>query len=601
MRGWKTRKKEHRFAPAERRRVFWIGVALIAANLIVYAPLRHYGFVNYGDPQYVLQNPIVTQGLTWRGMLWALRSANGGMWFPLTWTSHMLDIQMYGPDPGGHHLTNIVLHIANTLLLFLVLCRLTRAIGPSAFVAAVFSLHPLQVESVAWVADRQNLLGTLFWMLTLVAYARYASRPRVGRYLLVVLLYALELTATPTLVMLPFVLLLLDFWPLRRVPHDAIGESAADAPAMPPAKDRAAVVRDLLWEKVPMFALAMTSALITIGAQRRAAISLDAISLPLRMANAVVSYVAYTGKFLWPARLAVFYSYPGSLVALKAAGAILVLSAISLVVFRQRRARPYLAVGWFWFLVTLVPVIGFVQIGNEAMADRYSYLPLVGLGIAVAWLGGDLVTRGRLPRRALGAAAAVVIVACALIARRQVVYWENSLVLWQHAHDVNAINHTVETNLARAYADEGKVDDAIAHFTEAVRLTPDAPELHYALATVLGRRGKLAEAATHYSEALRIRPNYAEAHTSLGSLLLKQGKTDQAIDEYSEALRIKPDPVGHYTVAMMLRKQGRAGESDEHLKAALRLQPNFPAARVALLGLATTPKKAASKPAGDRP
>ncbi len=557
----------------------WVCLSLIAANVIVYAPVWHYDFVNFDDPQYVYENPIVSGGLTWRGVSWALTTGHDGNWFPLTWLSHMLDVQVYGLKAGGHHLTNVMLHIAATLLLFGLLHGMTGALGPSAFVAGLFAVHPLQMESVAWVAERKNVLCTLFWMLTLWGYVGYVRQPRRGRYLVVLLLFTLGLMAKPMLVTLPFALLLLDVWPLGRV---ALDTGPPDPLRSAPAQDQRSIGLRLVWEKLPLFALAIASSIVTLVVQQRAVITLNALPLNRRLANAVVSYVSYIGEMLWPTRLGVFYNYPGSLPGSRVAGAILILFAVSVAVILAARRHPYLPVGWLWYLGTLVPVIGLVQVGNQAMADRYAYVPLIGLFIMTGWGVPDLLTGWRRRSIALPVAAGVVIAACTITARDQVQYWKNSVALWEHTLKVSTENHIAETNLGDAFAAQGRVDEAIAHYAAALRIAPGGAQLHYNLGNVLASRGRFDEAISHYAAALRIKPNYVEAHNNLANALVNQGRISEAIAQYSEALRLKPDAHVHYNVAVMLEKQGRLAEAVQHLAAALKLDPSFQEARSAL-------------------
>ena len=519
-------------------RAHWFCLALIAANLIVYASVWHHDFVNYDDDQYVSTNTVVLRGLTWHSASWAFTTGYAVNWHPLTWLSHMLDVQLYGLDPGPHHLTNLLFHIANTLLLFGLLRRMTGALGGSAFVAGLFAVHPLHVESVAWVAERKDVLSTLFWMLTLWAYVEYVRRPGLRRYWAVLLFFALGLMAKPMLVTLPFVLLLLDFWPLGRM---GLGPNPADGWAL--SRDGWATTVRLVWEKLPLLALTVMSSIVTLVVHRRggAVISLGATPLNLRVANALVSYVAYIGQMLWPARLAVLYPYAQSLPGWWTAGAFLGLMAISVAVIRAGPRRPYLLVGWLWYLGTLVPVIGLIQVGDQARADRYTYIPLIGLFIVVAWGVPDLMVRWPFRRIALPAAAGLVSLACVIAARGQLRYWQDSTTLWTHALAVTTGNTIVHNNLGVVLADQGKLEEAIAHYSEALRIKADSADAHNNLGVALADQGKLEEAIAHYSEALRIQPDYADAHNNLGVALADQGKLDEAIAHFSEALRIKPD------------------------------------------------------------
>jgi tetratricopeptide (TPR) repeat protein len=550
-------------------------VALIALNLIVYASVRNHDFVNYDDDDYVTANAIVLQGLTWHGVSWALTTGQAANWHPLTWLSHMLDVELYGLDPGPHHLTNLLFHIANTLLLFGLLNRMTRALGRSAFVAGLFAVHPLHVESVAWVAERKDVLSTLFWMLTLWAYVEYVRRPGLRRYGAVLLFFALGLLAKPILVTLPFVLLLLDFWPLGRT-----GMAPNPAGGWALAGDGWTTVVRLVREKLPLLALAVASSIVTFVIHRRggAVITLGAKPLNLRVANALISYVTYIGKMLWPAHLAVFYPYAQSLPVGWVAGAFLVLMGISIAVIRAAPRRPYLLVGWLWYLGTLVPVIGLIQVGDQAMADRYTYIPLIGLFIVVAWGVPELLGRWplRIRRIALPAAAGVVILACAIAARAQAQYWEDSTTLWTHALAVTSRNNIAHNNLGVSLAEQGKLDEAIAHYSEALRIKPDYANAHNNLGAALADRGKPDEAIAHYSEALRIRPDYADAHLNIGVSLAEQGKLDEAIAHFTEALRIKPDSAkAHNDLGVALASQGKLDEAIAHFTEALRIKPDY--------------------------
>jgi Flp pilus assembly protein TadD len=578
----------------------WIPLALIVVSVAVYAPLGHFDFVKWDDPQYVTDNATVLAGLTWHGVGWAFTTTHGPYWHPLTWLSHMLDVQLYGLDAGGHHITNIVLHIATTLLLFGLLRRTTGALTRSAFEVALFAVHPLHVESVAWIAERKDVLSALFWMLTLWAYGRYAARPGVRRYLAVMLLFACALMAKPMVVTLPFALLLVDVWPLRRG-----------------AIDRAAGWSRLVIEKVPLVALAAAVGVATVVLQRGqgALPALDAIPLSLRLANALISYVAYIGLMFWPAHLAALYPYPRTLPAWWAiAGAALTLIGISVVAVRTARKHPYVLVGWLWYLGTLVPVIGLIQSGEQAMADRFVYIPLVGLFVILAWGIPDLLERWPARRAALPAAAAAAILACAVVSRHQVEYWADNLTLWERVVEATGPNDRGQSNLAMALEDAGRVSDAIPHYTEALRINPRFVDAYDNLGLALASQGRTAEAVALYSELLRLKPADADAHNNLGKLLAEQEKIDEAIAHFAEAVRLRPrfpeahnnfanalasrgripEAIAEYGEALSLRpdfadahnglggalvSQGRIDEAVPHFEAAVRLDPNFEAAR----------------------
>ena len=540
------------------RRPIPLALALVAAIAIVFAPVVRHGFVNFDDPQYVSENPFVTGGLTLRGISWAFTTGYAGNWHPLTWMSHMLDVQTFGLDAGAHHVTNVVLHAASALLLFVLLHRMTGAPGRSWFVAALFAVHPLHVESVAWVAERKDVLSTLFWMLTIWAYVRYVSQPRAGRYLTVVVLFALGLMAKPMLVTLPFTLLLLDVWPLRRLPLR---------------------VR----EKLPLFALAIASSVITFAVQQQAGAVKELVTLPIgrRIANALVAYVTYIGKALWPSGLAAIYPYPESIAGWRVAVALVLLAALAALAIRARQRYPYVLVGWLWYLVTLVPVIGLIQVGSQPIADRYTYVPLIGLFIIVAWGVPDLLARWPWRIGVIRAAAVLAIAACAVTARAQVRQWRNSVALWEHAIAVTTANYRAEGNLGHALASEGRLDEAVYHYAEAVRIHPGYAEAHNNLGLALATQGKIDEAMPHFTEAIRLcritskrmaisaprwpgedryaeainhfaiavrlqpeqgraRQNLARAHYDFGRVLAEQGNVKQAIQQFLEALRLEP-------------------------------------------------------------
>ncbi len=566
-----------------------IVAALIAITLAVYAPVRHYDFVQIDDPVQVSENPQVAAGLTWSGVAWAFTSARAGYWMPLVWLSHMLDVRLYGMQPGPHHVTNLALHVACTLLLFGLLLSLTRATFRSAFVAALFAVHPLHVESVAWITERKDVLSTLFWMLTLLAYVSWARRGGWTRYMLVVALFALGLMAKPMLVTLPLVMLLLDVWPLGRVRLGAaFSETGAKAGRAGGAGGGAGGTwRALLWEKLPLFALAGAGAIVAFVTQQQsgAVSNLQVYPLGLRVENALVSYVAYIGKMLWPARLAVLYPHPASIPAAPVVGAVVVLAGISLIVMRLARRRPYLAVGWLWYLVTLLPVIGLVQVGVQAMADRFTYVPLIGLFIMAAWAVPDLLSRSSFARRAVPVVAALVVVACAWSASAQVRYWQDSVTLWTRTTELtlNMDAYHAHMSLGTVLLDKSRLDEAAGHFSEAVRLNPGSAESQNGLATVLQRQGRIDQAIVHYREALRLQPAVAEVHNNLGAMLAQQGRFDEAIVHLSEAARLKPDfELAHLNLALAFTRTGRMQEAQREFNEVLRINPANELARRAV-------------------
>jgi Tfp pilus assembly protein PilF len=544
----------------------WLALALAALALAVYLPVRQAGFLTYDDQHYVRENPHVSSGLTAANAAWAFTAFSAGNWHPLTWISHMADCQIFGLDPAGHHLVNALLHALNAALLFHVFARLTGAPWRSLFLAALFAVHPLNVESVAWIAERKNVLSTLFWLLTLAAYHRYVLRPGTGRYLAVAGAFALGLLSKPMVVTLPLVLLLLDFWPLGRLD--------------PRARDAPRVARRLVLEKVPLLALAAASALLTVLAQRAggAITSLQDIPFGLRVANALTAYVRYLGKAAWPAELSAFYPHPGAALPLwKPALAGLVLVAVSAAVVRAAPARGYLPVGWFWYLGTLVPVIGLVQVGSQAMADRYAYVPLIGVFLVAVWGLGDLLARR--PRE-LALAGACAVAALAAAARHQVARWHDSRALFEHALRVTEGNDVAHLNLGIVEAQERRWDRAGAHFQEALRVRPDSVEALTQMGVALAQQGRTEEAVGRLQAALALNPGWADAHANLGVALLRQGRTEEAIRHLRQAVALAPEaPEAQANLAAALARNGDREEAMRSLAAAGRLAPGSAAVR----------------------
>jgi len=525
--------------------VWWISALLVLGVIAVYWPVVGYGFVDYDDQEYVWVNPHVAAGLTWPGVVWAFTTFYAANWHPLTWLSHMLDVQLFGMHAGGHHAVNVLFHAANTVLLFLLLKRLTGAIWRSAFVAALFGFHPLHVESVAWVAERKDVLSTFFFMLTLFFYTRYAQgRSKVESrgsnaatagpalvsrlwsldYAFAVLLFALGLMSKPMLVTLPFVLLLLDYWPLGRLLTSDLR----------PLKFRS--ILPLLREKLPFFALAAASCVVTILAQKNALVPISDTAFEERLQNAVVSYSIYLEKMLWPAPLAAFYPY-FTVKPETTAIAAFVLLLISAAVFVSPRRRPYLAVGWLWFLGTLVPVIGLIQVGMQAMADRYTYVPLIGAFIALTWLVAEITDQWRYQRTVLAVLALGALTACFGLTSVQVRYWRNSETLSRHALATTTDNAPMQQLLGNAFLLQKKPEEAARHFAEAARICPDSAPIQSDLALALATEGKFDEAIATYRIALKIKPHEIKPRYTLANLLAVQGKYHEAIEEYQATLQ----------------------------------------------------------------
>ena len=566
---------------------------LIILTVLVFQRVLNSEFITTDDRAYIANNPHVTPGLTLRGIGWAFTTGHSGNWHPLTWMSHMLDCSIYGIKPAGHHATNLLFHIASVLLLFLVLRRMTGRTWRSAFVAALFAVHPLHVESVAWAAERKDVLSVFFWMLTMLAYVRYVEHPRPVRYALVLLMFALGLMSKPVLVTLPFALLLLDYWPLGR-------------------KRR---WTSLVWEKVPLFALSAASSAITYVVQQKsgAVSSLDELPFGVRAANAVVAYIAYLWKMLWPTNLAIMYPHPhDSLARWQVLGSALLLIVLAFIAIAGRKRR-YLPVGWLWYLGTLVPMIGLVQVGAQAMADRYTYIPFIGLFIMIAWGVGEW---GRL-EKAKPIAACLIIAALAITARVQVGYWKDAYTVFTHANKVTHDNYLANNELGNVMANrgrlaesaryysraleivpnaershlglgvvlvrQGKLDEAIEHFKAAVAAQPEFAEAHFALARALADKGMPNESAEHFAKAIELDPKDARAYRGLGTVLEMQHKSDEVISAYRKAIEISPnDAMTHYKLAMVL-----IGEKDilgavPHLEQAVHLDPTLAEAQLNL-------------------
>ena len=553
-----------------------ICVVLVLATFIAYEPVRQNEFTSSDDRGYITKNPDVKAGLTYESIVWAFTSGHAANWHPLTWLSHMLDCELFGLEAFWHHLTNLWFHVANTLLLFWVLKRMTGAIWPSAFVAAAFALHPLHVESVAWAAERKDVLSGFFWMLTIAAYIRYAGRR--GRYLLVVLVFGLGLMAKPMLVTLPFVLLLLDYWPLGRL---QLGRQsgARTFPQSESAGGQRLSVGHLVAEKIPLFVLAVVSSVITYIVQKHAGTVRTIESLPLnvRVANALVSYISYIGKMIYPRRLAVFYPHPGhSLPMWQVIVCFTVFAVVSLGIIYAAKRWRYLVVGWLWYLGTLVPVIGLVQVGAQAMADRYTYLPSIGIFIMVAWGGAELFAKWHYRRIAPGISAGVVLVIMLICTRMQVRYWQNDFTLFGHALEVTKNNYVMHHSLGAVLQLQGKLDESISHYRQALQIKPNYAKAYNNLGTALQLQGKLDEAISHYRQALQIEPDDALTHNNLGAVLQSQGRLDEAITHFTKAVELNPNSASaHYVLAWALAKGGRTSEAVKHFKEALRLKPDW--------------------------
>lgn len=542
-----------------------ICIFLAVSTFAVYSQVQDHEFINYDDDKYVTNNEYVKAGFTRDSVGWALTTSYNSNWHPMTWLSHMLDAQLFGPNSKGHHLTNLLFHIANVLLLFLVLLRMTGALWQSGFVAALFALHPLNVESVAWVAERKNVLSTFFWLLTMWAYIRYAQKTNLKRYSLVILFFAMGLMSKPMLVTLPFVLLLLDYWPLRRL-----------------QSDRRTAISRLVYEKIPLLVLVAGSVVTTLTVQKMGGAlgSLNAFPIQERVINALVSYWLYLQKMIWPGGLAIFYAHPENTLSVwKGLATAALLALVTTAAIRLARRAPYFAVGWFWYLGTLIPVIQLVQTGSIAMADRYAYVPLIGIFIIIAWGLPELLAKWRLRSRILTIAAGIWISTLMLMTWNQVSHWKNSITIFSHAIEVTDIEYPdfllAHNNLANALLAEGRTGKAISHYKMAINLMPDYAVNHSHLANALFAEQKTEEAISHFKMAIELMPDYAIAHNNLGTVLLAEQKTEEAISHYKTAVKLLPDyATAHYNLGFALMKEKKTGEAIFHFKMAIQLEPN---------------------------
>jgi protein O-mannosyl-transferase len=616
----KRHAKEHR-GRLQRRfgsRGITLGIYLFLAgiSLVVFAQSIRYNFVNFDDDLYVYNSPGIQAGLTIKGIAAAFTSPHARNWHPLTTLSHMLDCQLYGLKAGGHHATNVILHTLAVLLLFAVLRQMTGAVWKSAFVAALFAVHPLHVESVAWVSERKDVLSAVFFFLMLGAYSRYAHAPSITRYLAVAVLLAAGLMCKPMLVSAPIVLLLLDYWPLGRFSGEHTRPRVSRLAPSPIARNvskpggppRAGWVRGegaanstrgacapqttcaLIAEKIPLFILSAVACVITFVLQKRATGAIPPLPLLWRVQNAFVSYVIYAWKTLWPTDLAVFYPHANDTLAIwEVISSIVLLLVVTAAAIVFRRKRPYLLTGWFWYLAMLVPVIGIIQVGEQGHADRYTYLPHVGLFLLAVWLVADVIAVRQWSSRLAVAGAGVIIVALAWTAFRQTSYWRNSETLWTHALAVTSDNDVAHNNLGYLCVDRDELDNAISHFEAALRIRSGKRDPHYDvgsafmqmnLANVLARKGQSDEAMVHYNEAIRLQPYYADAYYNRGSVLFAKGHIDEAIADWEYTLQMQPgDANAHTGLGNALLQKGSPREAIAHYEQASALAPEDPHCR----------------------
>jgi Flp pilus assembly protein TadD len=558
-----------------------VSLALSLMILLCYQPVNSHGFINYDDPLYVTDNAHVQAGLTMDGLVWAFRDMKSSTnWHPLTWLSHMIDWQLFRANAGGHHWTNVLFHLLNTVLLFSVLRLMTGTLWRSACVAALFAVHPLNVESVAWVAERKNVLSTCLGLLTLILYAFYVRKPGWRSYLPVLTVFALGLMAKPMLVTLPFLMILLDFWPLGRFPMSPpagdfrrFGEGSPQVPSRPISLFR------LLLEKIPLLAVALGSVVLTIlAAQSGGALTTFAhFPMGVRLANSLHAYQSYIGKLFWPQGLAVFYPHPGNLALWKTLSSGLLIASLTILILKQDRSRPYLFTGWFWFLGTLVPVIGLVQVGLQAMADRYAYVPMIGLFIMLVWGAVDLWGHSSRGRMTVISLFAVLIIAGGLFTRHQLQFWENSRTLFTHALSVTEQNDIAHSNLARVLFQEGDWGGAVAHYREAIRINPTYPNHYNNLGAVMVNQGKIDEAIGQYQRALTLDPRHTKALFNMGLAMESLGRWSEA-DAFYEAVFLE-DPDHPYALrqrGILAMKEGKHAKAVVIIQEALLRRPNDP-------------------------
>ena len=532
-----------------------IYIGIVIATLIAYEPIRHNDFVSYDDPQYITNNPDIKTPLTFESLGRALTQPHYNMWHPLTTIVNMADYKLYGLNPLGHHLTSLLFHIISALLLFKILSDITETIWSSAFIAAIFALHPIQVEAVAWAAELKTILSGLFWMLTMAAYIRYAKQPRMGRYILLLLVYGLCILTKPIVVTLPFILLLLDYWPLGRIKW-----------------------KRLIIEKIPLFAMSAILSVITYLVQEHggALMSLGKPPLDFRIANMFISYIRYIGKIIWPSRLAVFYpllpaNFPKTITAVCVLLFIL-LSAVSIYI---GRVRKYVIVGWLWFIGTLVPMAGLVQAGEQSMANRYMYISMTGLFIIAAWAAKDIAATRRRWKMVLTAIAAVLLLSAIILTRMQVKHWQNSMTLFEYTLNVSKNNAIAENSYGCALYEADRLDEAGLHLNKAIRIAPMFSEAHNNLGHVLLKQGKVNEAIICFNEFIEHRQDSAEAYYSMALALSMQEKYNDAVKYFAKALELNPEyPNAHWRMGTALLAAGKTGEAVKHLEEALQTEPN---------------------------
>ncbi|MBW1847872.1 MAG: tetratricopeptide repeat protein [Deltaproteobacteria bacterium] len=560
---------------------FKISIFLIFITLSVFWQLPSHDFVNIDDSVYVTKNPYIKEGLTISSIKWAFTSFHAEFWHPVTWLSYMLDFELFRMSPGGYLVTNLLLHIASTILLFIFLSHATNSVWRSALAAALFSIHPLHVESVAWIAERKDLLSTFFWMLTMLFYARYAKRPNWIRYLAFSAFFLLGLMSKPMLVTLPFVLLLLDFWPLRR--FDLFKKGISEK-----RFNQIKVVKAIL-EKVPLLIISTMFSIIALYAQKsgQGLASLEVFPFKTRIANALISYVSYLGKTFYPIRLTVFYPYEYQLQEWQIIISFLILISITIFAIHFAKRSPYLITGWLWYVGTLVPVIGIVKFGGAfSMADRYTYIPLIGIFIIIVWGAHDILVQINFRKVFISVLTCLFLLILMFTSWVQVSYWKNSITLFSHALHITNNNFLAHKNLGTAYINQGRLDLAFPHFQKAIKISPDNPTAHLNIGTSYLFYGEFKKAEKHYRKALDLNPNYPKARMNLDKALSAQKNNDLAISIVKTAIQLnKNDPIPHYNLANIYKVKGGLDKAAFHYRRALALKPDYVEAERGLEGI----------------
>lgn len=556
----------------------WTCILLVSATFGIYYQTSNHGFINYDDPSYIINNQHVNSGLKTNNITWAFTSIHSSNWHPVTWLSHMLDAQLFGLDPKGHHLVNVAFHLINTLLLYFLFFETTKSHWKSSFVAALFALHPLHVESVAWIAERKDVLSAFFFFITLILYSWYVRRPGFRRYLLTLFAFALGLMAKPMLVTLPFVLLLMDYWPLQRI---SLIKLKADAQDINPKEKEKSPLKQLILEKLPFLALSISSCVITSYAQWKggAVAKISGVPLLFRFVNALVAYVGYIFKMIFPFNLSVIYPLPHTITVLRGSGAGLFLALVTTLSIRIARRHPHLTVGWLWYVGTLVPVIGLVQVGNQSMADRYTYIPLIGLFIMAAWGIPAIVPENRYRNTALSIVASLLLLVSSALTWIQLGYWKNSVTLFRHATEAVAGNYLAYNLLGNTFTHSGMLDEALSSFSETLRFFPDDEDALTGMGIVSAKLGNIEKAGQYFRKALDVKPESAEAHSNLGFALMQQGKDMEAIPHLLEALRLGPGSTTnaeiHFNLGTAYSLRGNIDKCAYHFTRAIQLKPDF--------------------------